>query len=95
MQFMNCESFRNRSKAELPRNPQHCYLSLIFFAVLNSTDKYFKNCIAQYGSKKRQFCGIRNKIYEIRNEIDGIRKKKLRNPEQLVEIIRKYKISVP
>ena len=32
--------FRNRPKSDLSRNPQFCYFSLIFFAVLDSTNKY-------------------------------------------------------
>ena len=36
--------FHNRPKSDLSRNPQHCYFSLIIFAVLDSTNKYLKNC---------------------------------------------------
>ena len=39
--------FRNRPKSDLSWNLQQCYISLIFFAVLDSTNKYLKNCTAQ------------------------------------------------
>ena len=53
---------RNRPKSDLLRNPQHCYFSLIFYAVLDSTNKYLNHCTAQNRSKNRQICGILNCI---------------------------------
>ena len=51
---------RNRPKSDLSRNPQHCYFSLIFYAVLDSTNKYLNHCTAQNRSKNRRICGICN-----------------------------------
>ena len=45
--------------------------SLIFFdlfAVLDCNDKYLNHCFAQNCSENRQFCGIRNKTWGIRNQ---------------------------
>ena len=61
--------FRNRPKSDLSRNPQYCYFSLIFFAVLDSTDKYLKDGAAQFCSKNRQTCRIRNRICGIANTL--------------------------
>ena len=44
---------------------------LIFFdlsAVLDCNDKYLNHCFAQNCFKNRQFCGIRNKTWGIRNQ---------------------------
>ena len=38
---------RNWPKSDLSRNPQHCYFSLIFYAVLDSTNKYLNHCTAK------------------------------------------------
>ena len=49
--------FRNKQKkTELVRNPPHCFFSLIFFAVLDSTDSKLKHFNAQNRSKNRQRC---------------------------------------
>ena len=70
--------FCNRSKLDLSRNPQLCYFSLIFFTVLDSTNKYLKHSTAQNCSKHSPICGIRHRIPY------------LRNPEQFVESTNKY-----
>ena len=44
---------RNRPNSDL-------YFSLIFYAVLDSTNKYLNHCTAQNCSKNRQICGIRD-----------------------------------
>ena len=49
---------RNRPKSDLSRNPQHCYFSLIFCAVLDSTNKYLNHCTAQNCSKIDCRCRI-------------------------------------
>ena len=54
---------RNKPKSGLSRNSQLCYFSLIFFAVLDSTNKYLKHGTAQTCSKNRQFCGIQNSLW--------------------------------
>ena len=59
--------FRNRPKSDLSRNSQHCYFSLIFFAVLDFTNKYLKHCTAQNRSKNtfaesRTICRIHKQI---------------------------------
>ena len=43
---------RNRPKSNLSWNPLHCYFSLIFYAVLDSTNKYLNHCTAQNRFKK-------------------------------------------
>ena len=59
----------NRPKSDLSRNLQHCNFSLIFYAVLDSTNKYLNHCTAQNCSKNRRFCGIRNCIRGIHNSL--------------------------
>ena len=61
--------FRNRPKSDLSRNPQQCYFSLIFFAVLDSTSTYLKNCTAQNRCKvaavfaePKTVCGILEQV---------------------------------
>ena len=41
----------------------------IFFAVMNSTNKYLKHCSAQKSSKNRRICGIRKRICGIQNSL--------------------------
>ena len=77
--FVNCKRIRNGPKIELLRNSQHCYFSLIGFAVLSSMDKLLKHCIALNCSKIR-----RNRQQILRNLHQS-----LRNPEQFVEPIYK------
>ena len=60
---------RNRPKSVLSRNPQHCYCSLIFYAVLDFTNKYLNHCTAQNRSKSMRICGIRNSICGIQNSL--------------------------
>ena len=55
-------------KQDLSRNPQHCYFSLTFFAVLDSANKYLKQCTVQNRSKNRQNCGICNRICAIQEQ---------------------------
>ena len=47
------KGFRYRSKSNLS---QHCYFSLIFFAVSDSRNKYLKPCTAQNCSKIGEIC---------------------------------------
>ena len=61
--------FGNRPRSDLSRNPQHSYFSLVFFAVLDSTNKYLKDCTAQNRFKNRQVCGIRNRLRGIQNPL--------------------------
>ena len=61
--------FRNRPKSILSRYPQQCYFSLIFYAVLVSTNKYVNYCAAQNRSKNMPNCGIRNSICGIQNSL--------------------------
>ena len=42
---------------------------MTFFAILDSTNKYLKQCTAQNCSKNRQICGNRNSICGIRNTL--------------------------
>ena len=71
MPSLHCKNIRNRPKSDLSRNPQLCYFALIFYAVLDSTDKYPNHCTAQNRSEK--FANLRNpQLF-------------LRNPEQFVE----------
>ena len=37
--LLTINNIRNRRKSELSRNPQYCYFSFIFFAVLDLTNK--------------------------------------------------------
>ena len=60
---------RNRPKSDLLRNPQHCYVSLIFYAVLDSTNKYLSHCTAQNRFKNKRFRGIRNCFCGIQNSL--------------------------
>ena len=53
---------RNRPKSDLLRNSLHCYFSLIFFAILDSTIKYLKDCTAQNQFINMQNFGTRNHI---------------------------------
>ena len=41
-------------KSDLSRNPQKCYNSLMFFAVLDSLNKNLKHCTVQNRSKNRR-----------------------------------------
>ena len=66
----------NKPKSDLSRNPQHCYFSLIFAVVLDSTNKYLKHCTAQNCSKNRRICGIRNCIFGMH--------KSLWNPQTII-----------
>ena len=42
---------------------------LMFFDVMDSTNKYLKHCSAQNRSKNRRVCGIRNRICGIQNSL--------------------------
>ena len=42
-----------RPKSDLSRNPQHCYFSLISYAVLDFTNKSLNHCTAQNRSNYR------------------------------------------
>ena len=44
-----------QAKSDLSRNPQHCYFSLIFCAVSESTNKYLNHCTAQNSSNIGDF----------------------------------------
>ena len=59
--------FRKQPKSNLLWNPQHCYFSLIFFAVLDSKNYYLKYCTAQNFSKNRRICGFCNRVCGIYN----------------------------
>ena len=54
---------RNKPKSNFLWNQQHCYLCLIFFAVLDSTNRYLKHCTAQnpYLLNPEQFFESTNK----------------------------------
>ena len=51
--------FRSRPKSVFSRNPQRCYFSFIFFAVLDFTNKYLKHCTCQNRPENRRICEIR------------------------------------
>ena len=57
-----CKRISQKPKSNLFWNPQHCYFSLIFFAVLDSKTNYLKHCTAQNFSKNRRIWGICNRI---------------------------------
>ena len=67
--------FRNSTKSDLSQSSQHCYFSVIFFAVLDSTNKYLKIVSLKIAGKigefaesatvfaeSRSICGIHNQI---------------------------------
>ena len=58
---------RIKPKSNLLRNKQHCYFSLIFFAVLDSLNRYLKHCTAQnpYLLNPEQFFESTNKEQDI------------------------------
>ena len=66
---LRVSGIRNRPKSVLLRNLQHCYFSLIFYAVLDSTNKYLNHCTAHTRSKNMRICGIRNSICGIQNSL--------------------------
>ena len=59
----------NRPESDLSRIPHYCYFSLIFYAVLDSTNKHLNHCTAQNCSKNMRICGIRNCIRGIHNSL--------------------------
>ena len=83
--FVN--GIRNRPKSDLLRNPQHFLFSLMFFDVLDTTNKHLKYCTAQNRSKNRQFCGIRNFIWGSKT-VCGIHKQIRRHVYSYMELLR-------
>ena len=57
MYFVNCKRIPQQAKIRFAAESAPLLFYLIFSAVLDSTDKYLKHCIAQNCSKNRQFFG--------------------------------------
>ena len=86
--------FCNRQISNLLRNPQHCYNSLIFFAVLDSTNKYLKHCTVQNLSKKGEFAESLTVFRESSRRLCGIHKQIMRHVYSSIELLRIRKLLV-
>ena len=90
----HCKRIPQQAKTRFVVQPIHRYFSLIFFAVLDSTNIYQKQFTTQNCSKNRQICGIGKNISRIWNRLWNLEtnnetfvklKWALRNPQLLAE----------